>query len=73
MHGANAVCCGKVTASDHECSVWVMQSATDYGPYIQNLGSPLHTTTLLESCQSLLVDQWTFLRANVSRSAMTVD
>lgn len=43
-------------------------SATDYGPYIQNLSSPLHTTTLLEACQSLLVDQWTFLRANADKN-----
>mmetsp|Transcript_18805 Transcript_18805/g.56846 ORF Transcript_18805/g.56846 Transcript_18805/m.56846 type:complete len:352 (-) Transcript_18805:134-1189(-) len=39
-------------------------SATDYGPYIQNLATPLHTTTLLEACTQLLVDQWSFLRAN---------
>jgi hypothetical protein len=45
--------------------IWV-QSATDYGPYVQNLPSPLHTTTLVEACTQLLVDQWLYLRANVS-------
>jgi V-type H+-transporting ATPase subunit d len=42
-----------------------VQSATDYGPYVQNLASPLHTTTLVEACTQLLVDQWLYLRANV--------
>ena len=42
-----------------------VQSATDYGPYVQNLPSPLHTTTLVEACTQLLVDQWLYLRANV--------
>lgn len=47
-----------------------MQSATDYGPYIQNLATPLHTSTLLEACTQLLVDQWSFLRANVGLAAV---
>lgn len=33
---------------------------------MQNLASPLHTTTLVESCTQLLVDQWLYMRANVS-------
>jgi hypothetical protein len=41
------------------------QTATDYGPYIQNLPSPLHTTSIVEACTQLLVDQWHYLRANV--------
>ncbi len=56
------------TASKHaKCgwSVFLTQSATDYGPYVQNLASPLHTTTLVEACTQLLVDQWVFMRANV--------
>lgn len=58
------------TASKHAkcgCSVFLTQSATDYGPYVQNLASPLHTTTLVEACTQLLVDQWVFMRANVRR------
>lgn len=43
-------------------------SATDYGPYVQNLASPLHTTTLIDACTQLLVDQWTFLRANADQN-----
>lgn len=39
-------------------------TATDYGPYIQNLPSPLHTTAVVEACTQLLVDQWHFMRAN---------
>ena len=42
-----------------------LQTATDYGPYIQNLPSPLHTTSIVEACTQLLVDQWHYLRANV--------
>lgn len=54
----------------HKAQIYIsaalrLQSATDYGPYIQNLATPLHTTTLLEACTQLLVDQWSFLRANV--------
>ncbi len=54
--------------TDHECSDIVFcrpQTATDYGPYIQNLPSPLHTTSVVEACTQLLVDQWHYLRANV--------
>ena len=47
-----------------------VQSATDYGPYVQNLASPLHTTTLVEACTQLLVDQWLYLRANVRQTNM---
>lgn len=48
-------------------TLWVCaaQTATDYGPYIQNLPSPLHTTSIVEACTQLLVDQWHYLRANV--------
>ena len=46
-------------------SLLLAQTATDYGPYIQNLPSPLHTTSVVEACTQLLVDQWHYLRANV--------
>lgn len=45
-----------------------LQTATDYGPYVQNLASPLHTTAVVESCTELLVDQWHFMRANVRKT-----
>ncbi|TKY65211.1 V-type proton ATPase subunit d2 [Spatholobus suberectus] len=33
-------------------------SATEYGPYLQNEPSPLHTTTIVEKCTLKLVDDY---------------
>ncbi|XBI17972.1 hypothetical protein VPH35_059881 [Triticum aestivum] len=33
-------------------------SATEYGPYLQNEPSPLHTTTIVEKCTLKLVDEY---------------
>lgn len=41
------------------------QAATDYGSYLSNEASPLHTTTLVERCTQKLVDDWNYLRNNV--------
>jgi ATP synthase (C/AC39) subunit len=61
-----ATCCTASHCSAYSVVVPIcVQSATDYGPYVQNLPSPLHTTTLVEACTQLLVDQWLYLRANV--------
>jgi V-type H+-transporting ATPase subunit d len=43
-----------------------MQTGTDYGPYFANEPSPLHTTTIVECCTRKLVDDWRYLRVNVS-------
>lgn len=39
-------------------------SSTDYGPYLANEASPLHTTTIVERCTEKLVDDWNKMRAN---------
>lgn len=43
-----------------------LQSGSDYGPYLANEASPLHTTTIVERCTEKLVDDWNRMRANVS-------
>lgn len=43
-----------------------MQTSSDYGPYLANEPSPLHTTTIVERCTEKLVDDWNKMRANVS-------
>ncbi len=48
----------------HGC--FALQSSTDYGPYLANEASPLHTTTIVERCTEKLVDDWNKMRANVS-------
>ena len=45
-----------------------LQSGSDYGPYLANEASPLHTTTIVERCTEKLVDDWNRMRANVSPS-----
>ena len=45
-----------------------MQTSTDYGPYLANEPSPLHTTTVVDRCTEKLVDDWNKLRVNVSPS-----
>ena len=49
-----------------------LQSGSDYGPYLANEASPLHTTTIVERCTEKLVDDWTRMRANVSYGLSTV-
>ena len=41
------------------------QTGTDYGPYLANEPSPLHTTTIAACCTRKLVDDWKYLRVNV--------
>lgn len=41
-------------------------TGTDYGPYIVNEPSPLHTTTIVECCTCKLVEDWKYLRVNAS-------
>ena len=45
-----------------------LQTSTDYGPYLANEPSPLHTTTVVDRCTEKLVDDWNKLRVNVSSS-----
>ena len=47
------------------CSI-VVQTGTDYGPYLANEPSPLHTTTIVDRCTQKLVDDWNKMRTNVS-------
>lgn len=47
------------------CQILVLQTGTDYGPYIVNEPSPLHTTTIVECCTCKLVEDWKYLRVNV--------
>ncbi|KAK9915834.1 hypothetical protein WJX75_004854 [Coccomyxa subellipsoidea] len=39
-------------------------TATDYGPYLANEPSPLHTTTIVDRCTEKLVDDWNKMRTN---------
>jgi hypothetical protein len=42
-----------------------LQTASDYGPYLANEASPLHTTTVVEKCTQKLVDDWNKMRCQV--------
>lgn len=44
----------------------LLQTGSDYGAYLANEPSPLHTTTIVERCTEKLVDDWTYMRCNVS-------
>lgn len=48
-----------------------LQTSSDYGPYLANEASPLHTTTLVERCTAKLVDDWNRMRCNVSLAFST--
>ena len=54
-----------LSLSSPRCTLYVLQSGSDYGPYLANEASPLHTTTIVERCTEKLVDDWTRMRANV--------
>ena len=41
------------------------QTGTDYGPFLANEASPMHTTTLVDCCTRKLVADWRYLRENV--------
>lgn len=45
--------------------------ATDYGTYLVNEPSPLHTTTIVDKCTEKLVDDWNYLRTNASEPLAT--
>ena len=45
------------------------QTGTDYGPYLANEPSPLHTTTIVDRCTEKLVDDWNKMRTNVRAPA----
>ncbi|CAM8987629.1 unnamed protein product [Rhodiola kirilowii] len=57
---------GLLTAADYnnlcQCEtlddIKMHLSATEYGPYLQNEPSPLHTTTIVEKCTLKLVDDY---------------
>ncbi|KAI3431669.1 hypothetical protein D9Q98_004716 [Chlorella vulgaris] len=39
-------------------------TGTDYGPYLANEASPMHTTTLVDCCTRKLVADWKYMREN---------
>jgi len=41
---------------------------TDYGTFLQNEPSPLHTSTIVEKCTQKLVDEFTHMRAHADSS-----
>lgn len=44
----------------------LLQTGTDYGPYLANVPSPLSTSSLVDACTEKLVDDWNRMRCNVS-------
>ena len=59
------ICACREAAADALLSV-LLQTGSDYGAYLANEPSPLHTTTIVERCTEKLVDDWTYMRCNVS-------
>jgi hypothetical protein len=47
------------------CIHFTEQTGTDYGPYLANEASPMHTTTLVDCCTRKLVADWKYMRENV--------
>ncbi|KAF5841910.1 vacuolar H+ ATPase V0 sector, subunit D [Dunaliella salina] len=43
-------------------------TASDYGPYLANEPSPLHTTTIVEKCTQKLVDDWNKMRCQADET-----
>lgn len=41
-----------------------MQTGTDYGPYLANEPSPLHTSSIVDCCTRRLADAWYAMRCN---------
>ncbi|KAH9607301.1 hypothetical protein KSS87_015324 [Heliosperma pusillum] len=70
---------GLLTAADYnnlcQCEtlddIKMHLSATDYGPYLQNEPSPLHTTTLVEKCTLKLVDEYKHMLAQATEPLST--
>lgn len=46
-------------------------TASDYGPYIANEPSPLHTATIVEKCTQKLVDDWNYMRCQSDETLAT--
>lgn len=46
-----------------------VQTSSDYGAYLANEASPLHTTTIVERCTQKLVDDWNKMRCQVRDGA----
>jgi hypothetical protein len=69
-HSAGTVC-KKPSCHNHTAFslASLPQTGTDYGPFIANEPSPIHTTTLVDCCTRKLVADWQYMRQNVSRAA----
>jgi hypothetical protein len=46
-------------------------ASTDYGDFLQNEPSPLHTTTIAEKCTERMVRDFNYLRANATQPLAT--
>ena len=57
--------CINLAATPQQCFP-LLQTGTDYGPFIANEPSPMHTTTLVDCCTRKLVADWRYMRENVS-------
>ncbi|KAK4393079.1 V-type proton ATPase subunit d2 [Sesamum angolense] len=70
---------GLLTAADYnnlcQCEtlddIKMHLSATEYGPYLQNEPSPLHTTTIVEKCTLKLVDEYKHMLAQATEPLST--
>lgn len=49
----------------------VLQTGTDYGPYLINEAPPLHTTAIVDACTRRLADVWSTMRANADSPLST--
>lgn len=49
----------------------VVQTGTDYGPYLINEAPPLHTTAIVDACTRRLADVWSTMRANADTPLST--
>ncbi|KAF3643459.1 hypothetical protein FXO37_21978 [Capsicum annuum] len=70
---------GLLTAADYnnlcQCEtlddIKMHLSATEYGPYLQNEPSPLHTTTIVEKCTVKLVDEFNHMLCQATEPLST--
>ena len=48
-----------------------MQTGTDYGPYLANEPSPLHTSAIVDCCTRRLSEAWHTMRCNADAPLST--
>eukprot|EP00850_Spirogloea_muscicola_P001039 SM000004S14909 [mRNA] locus=s4:114091:116747:- [translate_table: standard] len=70
---------GLLTAADYnnlcQCEtlddIKLHLTGTDYGPYLQNEPSPLHTSTIVEKCTQKLVEDYMYMRNQATEPLST--